>query len=119
MVVMACAVALAGMALAGEPKPQAKLSFVVLKGYNGKPIHNAAVILHAVDKDGKQTRGGLELKTDDEGKTSIEGIPFGKLRVQVIAPGFQTYGEDFDISQATQEITIKLKKPQEQYSIYK
>ena len=28
------------------------------------------------------------------------------------------YGEDFEINQPTQEITIKLKRPQGQYSIY-
>ena len=32
--------------------------------------------------------------------------------------GFQTYGEDFDINKAKMEITIKLKRPQGQYSVY-
>lgn len=109
--------AMAGWALAGDPA--SKLSFVVVKDVNGKPVRNAAVILHGVEKDGRQARGGLELKTDMEGKTAIEGIPYGKLRVQVIARGFQTYGEDFTIDQPTHEFTIKLKKPQGQYSIYK
>ena len=54
----------------------------------------------------------MQLKTDPEGKASFPGAPFGKLRVQVLMRGFQTYGEDFDISQPAQEITIKLKRPQ-------
>ena len=61
----------------------------------------------------------MELKTDSEGKTNMDGVPFGKLRVQVIAPGFRTYGEDVEINQPEQEITIKLQRPQDQYSIYK
>jgi hypothetical protein len=36
----------------------------------------------------------------------------------VLAQGFQTYGQDYDINQPTTEITIKLKRPQEQFSIY-
>jgi hypothetical protein len=98
--------------------PEALLSFVVLKDNNGKPIRNAAVVMHAVDSHGKQERGGLELKTDTEGKASFEGVPYGKLRVQALAPGFQTFGEDYDIEQPTVEITIRLKRPEGQYSIY-
>ena len=98
--------------------PLASLNFVVLRDENGKPIRNAAVVLHPVEENGKQGRGGLELKTDPEGKASYDGVPYGKLRVQVLAPGFQTYGEDYDIGQPAIEITIKLKRPASQYSIY-
>ena len=99
-------------------EPTASLNFVVLKDYNGKPVRNASIVLHPVNDKGKQSRGGFELKTDDQGKTSFDGVPYGKLRVQVLAPGFQTFGEDYDIQQPTLEITIKLKRPQSQYSIY-
>jgi hypothetical protein len=58
------------------------------------------------------------LKTSPEGKADFDGIPYGLLRVQVLAHGFQTYGEDFDIQGPKTEITIKLKRPNEQYSIY-
>jgi hypothetical protein len=72
-----------------------------------------------VGKDGKQKQEGLELKTHDDGKAEATGIPYGKIRVQVIARGFRTFGEDYDIAKPTHEITIKLQKPAEQYSIYK
>jgi len=98
--------------------PVSALSFVVLKDDNGKPVRNAGVVMHSVGKNGKQDRGGLELKTDAEGKASFEGVPYGKLRVQVLAPGFQTYGEDYEVNKPTMEITIKLKRPGGQYSIY-
>ena len=94
------------------------LSFVVVKADNGKPVRNASVVLHPVDKDGRQVKGGFQLKTDAEGKASFPGAPLGKLRVQVLARGFQTFGEDYDISEPEQTITIKLKRPQGQYSIY-
>src|SRR5271163_4341990 len=98
--------------------PVSALSFVVLKDDNGKPVRNAGVVMHSVGKNGKQDRGGLELKTDAEGKASFDGVPYGKLRIQVLATGFQTYGEDCDIGQPTMVITIKLKRPEGQYSIY-
>jgi Carboxypeptidase regulatory-like domain len=101
-----------------EDAPSSSLSFVVLKDFNGKPIRNAAVVLHPVNTHGKQQRGGFELKTDGEGKTHFEGVPYGKMRVQVLAPGFQTFGEDYDVESPTMEITVKLKLPQNQYSIY-
>lgn len=98
-------------------EPTSELSFLVLKEDNGKPVRNAAVIMHPVS-NGKQKRGGMELKTDSEGKTSFDGVPYGKLRVQVLATGFQTYGEDFDVTVAKMSLTIKLKRPRGQYSIY-
>ncbi|HXM68207.1 MAG TPA: carboxypeptidase-like regulatory domain-containing protein [Candidatus Acidoferrum sp.] len=113
--------ALLGEAVAQRDKdeePTAILNFIVLKEDNGKPIRNAAVIMHPVSTHGKQERGGLELKTDADGKTSFDGIPYGKLRVQVLASGFQTFGEDYNINQGKMEFTVKLKRPQGQYSIY-
>jgi len=109
---------LAAVAGAGA-KPQANLKFVVLKAHNGKPVRNASVILHTVDKKGKQSKGGFQLKTDPEGKAVFDGAPYGKLRIQVLTPGFQTFGEDFEIDQPEHEIVIKLKKPQDQVTIYK
>ncbi len=98
--------------------PMSDLRFVVVRDYNGKPVRNAAVVLHPVNRKGKQSRGGLELKTDGEGRANIDGIPYGPLRVQVLAQGFQTFGEDYKIDRAETEITVKLKRPGGQYSIY-
>lgn len=111
--------ALFSMAFGGnDPGPVAALNFMVVRDANGKPVRNAAVIMHGVGKHDKQERGGVELKTDAEGKASFEGVPYGKLRVQVLAPGFQTFGGDYDVNQPTVEVTIKLKRPEGQYSIY-
>ena len=101
-----------------EEEPTAAINFLVLKDDNGKPVRNAAVIMHPVNSHGKQQRGGMELKTDSEGKSSFDGVPYGKLRVQVLAQGFQTFGEDYDVNQAKIDLTIKLKRPQGQYSVY-
>ena len=101
-----------------KDEPLATVNFVVLRDENAKPVRNAAVVMHPVDEDGRQVRGGLELKTDPEGKAGYEGVPYGKMRIQVLAPGFQTYGGDYVINQENMDITIKLKRPTKQYSIY-
>jgi len=119
-------IALAASAQQSQPQPgppqeetMARINFLIIKDSNGKPVKNAEVVLHQVSKDGKQKQEGLELKTHDDGKAEATGIPYGKIRVQVIARGFRTFGEDYDIAKPTHEITIKLQKPAEQYSIYK
>jgi hypothetical protein len=116
---------LAASAALAQQKPEQKnshhnatLQFTVVNE-GSKPVKNAEVILHPIDKEGRQKAEGLELKTHDDGKAEVDGVPFGKIRIQVIAHGFRTYGEDYVIDQATQGITIKLQKPTDQYSIYK
>ncbi len=119
--VVLATLAIAGVALGQQDKddePTSWMYFQVVKDDNGKPVRNAAVIMHEVNEKGKQGRGGMELKTDAEGKANFDGIPYGKLRVQVLAVGFQTFGEDYDITKAKTEITIKLKRPQGQHSVY-
>jgi hypothetical protein len=101
-----------------EEEPTSYVYFLVIKDDNGKPVRSAAVIMHPVNTKGKQERGGMELKTDQDGKASFDGIPLGLLRVQVLAHGFQTFGEDYDVTKAKTEITIKLKRPQGQFSVY-
>jgi hypothetical protein len=101
-----------------DDAPVCAVTFVVTRAENGKPIRNAAVIMHPVNPKGKQDSTGAELKTDGDGKTNYDYAPYGKLRIQVLAPGFQTYGEDFDIDKPKMEIAVKLKRPQGQYSVY-
>jgi hypothetical protein len=118
---LATMLAAAGASFAQKDKddePTSWLYFTIVKDDNGKPVRNAAVIMHPVNPRGKQERGGLELKTSPEGKADLEGIPYGMLRVQVLAHGFQTFGEDYDIDKSKVEITIKLKRPRGQYSVY-
>src|ERR1051325_3581374 len=116
----ACLLLLLGTAFAqqDDEDQMSKLNFVVLKDSNGKPIRNASVVLHPVGNKGKQQRGGIELKCDANGKASYDGVPYGKLRVQVLNPGFQTFGDDYTVDKPEMEIVIKLKRPAGQYSIY-
>jgi hypothetical protein len=99
------------------PPPTCKITVTVLKAYNGKPLENASVVFHPL-KEGKDA-GGMELKTNEDGKATLDMIPIGDtLRLQVLATGFQTFGEDYDLPGDSREIEVKLNRPQKQYSIY-
>jgi hypothetical protein len=118
----ALAVGVMALAASAQKKDEPRTAMVkvtVVKDSNGKPVKNAEIVLHPVGKDGKQKEEGLELKSHEDGKAETGGVPFGKMRVQVIARGFRTFGQDYDIQQPNMEITIKLQKPSDQFSIYK
>jgi hypothetical protein len=89
----------------------------VLKKTNGKPIMNAAVVFNPT-KDGKDI-GSLEVKTDPDGKAIIDVIPTGsKVRVQIIADGYATFAEDYQVDEPNREILVSMVRPREQVSAY-
>ena len=100
------------------PPPTSRVEVTVVRASNGKPIENASVIFHPL-QDGHEN-GNMELKTNNEGKSVIDLLTTGSMiRLQIIAPGFQTYGGDYKIAKDNETIEVKLKRPTEQYSIYK
>lgn len=99
------------------PPPTCKVSVTVVKASDGKPVENAAVVFHPIRNN--KDEGNMELKTNEEGKTTIDVIPIGDtVRVQVIAEGFQTFGNDYPLPGDSKDIVIKLRRPVKQYSIY-
>ena len=101
------------------PPPTSKITVTVTKEFDGKPVENAAVVFHPLNSKGKD-EGGMELKTDENGKATLDIIPIGDtLLLQVIAPGYQTFGNDYPIKTSAKEISVKLRLPATQYSIYK
>jgi hypothetical protein len=100
------------------PPPSSRIEVTILRAANGKPIESAAVIFHPIEGD--RDKGGMELKTNQDGKAIIDVIPVGDtVRMQVIAHGFQTYGQDFKIDKDSMTLEVRMKRPGEQYSIYK
>jgi hypothetical protein len=99
------------------PPATSHIEVVVLRGYNGKPIENAAVIFHSVKGD--QDEGNLEVKTNEAGKAMIDVIPTGsKVQVQIIADGFATYADDYQVDETDRTITVKMLRPRAQVSTY-
>ena len=99
------------------PPVTSRIEVTVLKGFNKKPIMNAAVVFHPV-KDGRD-EGNMEMKTDPDGKAVIDVIPTGsKVTIQVIADGFATFAEDYQINEASRQIVISMLRPRAQVSAY-
>ena len=100
------------------PPPSARIEVTVLRDSNGKPIQDAHVIFHPVEGD--KDKASMELKTNEDGKIIIDVIPIGDtVRLQIIANGFQTYGQDYKIDKPGMSMEIRMKRPGAQYSIYK
>ncbi len=101
-------------------KPLPPLSHIVVtvvKGFDGKPLPNAAVVFHST-MDGRDN-GNLEVKTDPQGKATIDLIEVGSdVDVQVIANGFATYAKNLNQVGANKFLEVKLLRPREQVSQY-
>jgi Carboxypeptidase regulatory-like domain len=99
------------------PLATSHIEVTVVKKFNGKPISNAAVVFDAT-MDGKD-QGNLEVKTDPDGKAVIDVIPTGStVRVQVIATGFATFAEEYQVNEPSRQIAVSMIRPQAQVSSY-
>ena len=120
---MVSAVLLAGLAGAAlAAAPMTKIN-IVLKDQAGKPVDRASVVVrfvqgHSVVKLGKAVRTTFELRSNQEGEARIPAIPQGKILVQVIAKGFETFGQTFDITEEEKTLDITLNPPQQEYSAH-
>jgi hypothetical protein len=99
------------------PDPTSHIEVEVTKKFNGKPIPNAAVVFDAT-LDGKD-QGSLEVKTDPDGKATIDIIPTGStVRVQVIATGYATFAQEYPVDGPSKSIAVAMMHPQAQVSSY-
>ena len=88
-----------------------RLRIEVTGGDNNKPVADASVYLR-FPKDKKVE---LDLKTNQEGVTRSPEIPQGKILIQIVAPGWKTYGEYHDATESEQTIQIHLARPTRWY----
>ena len=99
------------------PPETSHLEVLVLRDANGKVIENAGVVFHPT-KDGVD-EGNLEVKSGVDGKAFIDIIPTGSVvQVQVIANGFSTYSGTLNLDGPSKQLTVRMQRPQEQYSLY-
>jgi len=98
----------------------AKLSIEV-KTKGGRPVDRASVIVRFVEgrsiaKLGKKIRTSWELRTNQDGLARIPTVPQGKVLIQVVAKGYQTFGQTFEILEPEKTVEVRLNPPQAQYS---
>ena len=103
--------------------PMTKIRVEVRKALNDKPVDRASVVVRFVEgrsvvKLGKKIMTSYQMRTNQDGVAIIPAIPQGKIQIQVIAKGFQTFGQIFDIGEDEKTVEIKLKDPQPQFSVH-
>ena len=84
----------------------------------------ASVIVRFVEgrsivKLGKKIRTTWETRTNSEGVAKLPTLPQGKIMIQVIAKGYQTHGEKYEVTEPERVIKIQLQPPQDQFSVHK
>jgi hypothetical protein len=84
-----------------------RLRIELTGGDANKPVADASVYLR-FPKDKKVE---LDLKTNLEGVARSPEIPQGQILIQIVAPGWKTYGEYHDLTGTEQTIQIHLVKP--------
>lgn len=96
---------------------------VEVRTLGDKPIDRAAVVVNFVEgrsvvKLGKKVITHWEVRTNQEGVAKVPALPEGKVRIQVIAKNYQTFGQVFEVEGEEKTIVIKLNPPQQQYSVH-
>ena len=92
---------------------------IQVKSDNDKPVANASVYVRYNIPGNllrKEKMAELDLKTNGDGTARVPAVPQGKILIQVIAPGWHTYGKWYDIVDKSEEfIEIKLEPPHRWY----
>lgn len=94
-----------------------------VKTFEGKPVDRASVVVRFVEgrsvkKLGKKVITRWELRTNQQGQAKIPPIPQGKILIQVIAKGFQTFGQTLEVEEEEKTVEVKLNPPQPQFSAH-
>lgn len=96
---------------------------VTVTNLNGKPVDRASVIVRfikgrSIAKLGKKQVTSWETRTNQDGWTKVPEMPQGTVLIQVIAKGYQTFGQQYEIEEDDKSIQIKLNPPQPQHSVH-
>jgi hypothetical protein len=94
-----------------------RLRIEIVAGEKDEPVESASVYVRFVRPRtlGKDKKIEMNVKTNRNGVAVIPAVPRGKVTIQVIAPGWKTYGQWYDIEKAEQTVHIKLQKPPRWY----
>lgn len=91
---------------------------IIVTTREDKPIGNASVYVRFNTSGGflrHEKQVEMNFKTNQDGSVKVPEIPQGKVLVQVIAKGWHTYGEWYDVEKDEETIAIKLAPPPHWY----
>ena len=99
--------------------PTTQLNLVV-RNEQGDPVSRASIIVRTLKgKNLKKVGETFQLKTSQQGTAPLPPVKQGVALIQIIADGYQTFGERIQLEEAEQTVTITLKEPADQLSVHK
>ena len=104
-------------AAASAPAPVKRLTIEITGGEKNVAVQNASVYFkyeegRILRKDKKYA---LNVKTNREGSAHLPDVPLGKVLIQVVADGWKTYGQYYDVTDPGATIKIHLDRPPKWY----
>jgi hypothetical protein len=89
----------------------------VVGGADKVPVTEASVYVKftVVRKRAKDQKLEFDLKTNQEGVARAPDIPQGKVLIQIVATGWKTFGQYYDVDSDQQTIHIALERPPRWY----
>jgi hypothetical protein len=113
---LACSLALSAQPAQDDPAPKpsgtAVLRVELTGGEAKKPIVDASVyVKYTEDKLLRDKKVEFNLKTNQRGLARSPQIPKGRILIQIVAPGWKTFGQYYEITKDEQTIQINLERP--------
>jgi hypothetical protein len=97
---------------ASKPSGTTALRIELTGGDAKKPIEDASVyVKYTEDKLLKDRQIEFNLKTNQSGVARSPQIPKGRVLIQIVSPGWKTFGKYYEIEQDEQTIQINLERP--------
>lgn len=96
-----------------KPSDVASVRIEVTGGDEAKPVADASVYLKFVEERKllKDRKIEFNLKTNQEGVARSPEVPKGKILIQIVAPGWRTFGQYYELTDDEQTIQIHLARP--------
>ena len=104
------------LASLAEAKTKFTKITVEVRNDENEPVDRASVIVKPLK--GKKVKKSYELRTSQQGTAPLPPLQTGTFLIQVIAKGYQTHGEKYEISEPERTVVIKLSPPQGQFSVH-
>jgi hypothetical protein len=98
------------------PSPANRITIEVTGGEANKPVENASVYLKTIkERLLKDKKFEVNVKTNQQGVAHIPDAPIGRVEIQIVAEGWKTFGQWYEITDPKQVIKIHLDRPPRWY----
>ena len=95
-----------------KPSGTALLRIEVTGGEAKKPVSDASVYLkYTEDRLLRDKRVEFNLKTNKNGVARSPEVPKGRVLIQIVSPGWKTFGQWYDLDRDEQVIQINIERP--------